>query len=193
MRFSQNVRGPLDLSFSAIKGTHQWTNFPAKVKKHLAQFGHNEIISKKSGFSTFIIPPTVTSPEKTEQSHDPIPRTLHYRDGRTDERHFIEPNSLCGGSKLEILLEAIQRKVCYGRTDACMDKHEFIGPISTFQARMNGLPRYFPGSGRVCGGYPKSGRGVPRPENLKRHRFYRIFFYKYSRNTRFLPIFYRYF
>ena len=59
---------------------------------------------KKIGLlSLFYLYCPLTSPEKPEQSHDPIPRTLrHARTDarthpRTHERHFIEPNPLKRG------------------------------------------------------------------------------------------------
>ena len=113
MRFSQNVRGPLDLSFSARKSTHQWLRFLSKLEKphFLAILGHfgpkfpnlgqTRIFPKNRALSLFYLYCPLTSPEKPEQSHDPIPRTFitHARtDSRTDGRHFIEPNPLRGGS-----------------------------------------------------------------------------------------------
>ena len=72
MGFSQKVDNNYGTSFKPQKGTHQWTNFFVKSKKHhfWGIFGHypqNEIFFKKSSSITFL-PLTFQSPNNSIQS-----------------------------------------------------------------------------------------------------------------------------
>ena len=102
MRFSQNVRGPLDLSFSAKKSTHQWLRFLSKLEKphfwailghfgpKFPNFGQTRFFPKNRPLSLFYVYGPLTSQKKSDKTHDPISLTLrHGRTyGRTDLRTY---------------------------------------------------------------------------------------------------------
>ena len=104
MRFSQNVRGPLDLSFSAKKSIHQWLRFSSKLEKphfrailghfgpKFPNLGQTRFFPKNRALSLFYVYGPLTSQKKSDKTHDPISLTLRY--GRTDGlmygRQFIE-------------------------------------------------------------------------------------------------------
>ena len=99
--FSKKKYSSMDKLSGKTQKTHFWAI--------LGYFGHIQpnlgtmrFFLKNRALSLFYPYYPLTSPEKTKQSHDPIPRTFitHARtDSRTDGRHFIEPNPLRGGSK----------------------------------------------------------------------------------------------